>query len=159
VNIALSGAFLSGTVKAIPSKSYAHRISICNFLAGKNPNAGCGDFSSKDIAVTEECLNRLIKGERVLDCGESGSTLRFLMPLCAALGGDYEFIGHGKLIERPNEELFLTMRQHGVTAKKTDRIFCRANLLRGNIKFAATSVRSIYRGYLWLYLFLKGTAK
>lgn len=159
MNIALSGAFLSGTVKAIPSKSYAHRISICNFLAGKNPNAGCGDFSSKDIAVTEECLNRLIDGKKVLDCGESGSTLRFLMPLCAALGGDYEFIGHGKLIERPNEELFLTMRQHGVTAKKADRIFLSGKLTSGEYKIRGDISSQYISGLLMALPILEGDSK
>ena len=45
--IGLLNAKLNGTINAIPSKSYAHRISICNFLAGKNPNSGCKDFTSE----------------------------------------------------------------------------------------------------------------
>ena len=139
MNLILSPSSLSGKIQAIPSKSYAHRIAICNFLAGKQPSAKCGQFSSNDIFVTENCLRALNAGEKVLDCGESGSTLRFLMPLCAVLGGDYTFICHGKLIDRPNDELFLAMQKHGVSAVKTDKIFLSGKLnsgeyfLRGDI--------------------------
>ena len=56
MNIKVENSYLSGKIRAIPSKSYAHRIAICNFLAGKNPVTECGDFTSNDIAVTEKCL-------------------------------------------------------------------------------------------------------
>ena len=122
MNVRLSNARVEGEIKAIPSKSYAHRISICNFLAGQNPSADCGEFSSKDIAATEGCLNALINGKNTLDCGESGSTLRFLIPLVASIGGEYELVGQGRLMDRPNEELFSVLQKHGVSAVKTDKI-------------------------------------
>ncbi len=125
---------INGELNAIPSKSYAHRIAICNFLAGKEPTANCGEFYSNDILVTEECLNRVKVGERKLDCGESGSTLRFLIPLMASLGGDYEFIGHGKLMERPNEELFAVLNAHGVKTCKAETIKISGKLSAGQYK-------------------------
>ena len=131
MNVVLEPSSLSGEINAIPSKSYAHRIAICNFLAGNEPSAKCGQFSSNDILVTENCLKAMRLGKKVLDCGESGSTLRFLMPLCASLGGDYTFICHGKLIDRPNDELFLAMQAHGVTAEKTDKITLSGKLTSG----------------------------
>ncbi|MBR2499086.1 MAG: 3-phosphoshikimate 1-carboxyvinyltransferase [Clostridia bacterium] len=131
MNVVLGPSSLSGEINAIPSKSYAHRIAICNFLAGNEPSAKCGQFSSNDILVTENCLKAMRLGKKVLDCGESGSTLRFLMPLCASLGGEYTFICHGKLIDRPNDELFLAMQAHGVTAEKTDKITLSGKLTSG----------------------------
>ena len=122
LNCVVKNSILKGEISAIPSKSFAHRIAICNFLAGNKPDGGCLGFSSKDIEATEKCLLDILNGKKVLDCGESGSTLRFLLPLCGALGGDYEFIGHGKLMERPNDELFLVMNEHGVKTEKNDNI-------------------------------------
>ena len=48
-----------------------------------------------------------------LDCGESGSTLRFLLPVACALGAKARFVGHGRLPERPNVALTDVLRQHG----------------------------------------------
>ena len=51
-----------------------------------------------------------------LDCGESGSTLRFLLPVAAALGREARFVGHGRLPERPHDVLLDAMAEHGATA-------------------------------------------
>lgn len=134
LNCLVRNSILKGEISAIPSKSFAHRIAICNFLAGNKPDGGCVGFSSKDIEATEKCLADIISGKRVLDCGESGSTLRFLLPLCGALGGDYEFIGHGKLMERPNEELFFVMNEHGVKTEKKSTIKISGKLEGGKYK-------------------------
>ncbi len=123
---------INGEIKAIPSKSYAHRIAICNFLAGKEPSSFSGDFTSNDISVTENCLKAVKAGERTLDCGESGSTLRFLLPLMASLGGEFEFVGHGKLMERPNEQLFSVLNAHGVKTEKAQTIKISGKLSSGD---------------------------
>lgn len=134
MTIEILNSVISGQKKAIPSKSFAHRIAICNFFAGNKPCAGVTDFTSNDIQVTEKCLQDIKDGKKILDCGESGSTLRFLLPLCASLGGEYEFIGHGKLMERPNEELFSVFSNHGVTAIKKDSIKINGKLTAGEYK-------------------------
>ena len=135
MNVKVSGAKIDGTLDAIPSKSYAHRISICNFLAGNLPTAGCVNFTSKDIAVTEECLRTLKNGGKKLDCGESGSTLRFMLPLAAVLGGEYEFIGHGRLLARPNQELFSVFSERGVRAENLgDKITLSGKLSAGEYR-------------------------
>lgn len=115
-------AQIDGRIKAIPSKSYAHRIAICNFLAGNENLVDCGGFTSRDIEATINCLSALKSGETLLDCGESGSTLRFMIPLCSALGGNYELVGHGRLMQRPNDELFGTISSRGVAIEQTDSI-------------------------------------
>ncbi len=134
MNVAISGARISGTVKAIPSKSYAHRILICNYLAGKPLNTGCNGFTSKDIEATKSCLETLNNGENTLDCGESGSTLRFLIPLVAALGGKYRFLGHGRLMQRPNGELFEVLKAHGVDATQDGQVEVEGKLTSGEYK-------------------------
>ena len=134
MNVKIKKGKIGGIISAIPSKSYAHRISICNFLAGKNPKSGAEGVLSKDITATEDCLTRVMSGISTLDCGESGSTLRFLLPLLAVIGGKYVLIGHGKLMDRPNDQLFKVLNEHGVTTKKTDVIEIDGKLTAGEYK-------------------------
>lgn len=109
---------LRGSIAAIPSKSEAHRLLICAALADA-PTRIPLSSSSQDIDATIRCLNSmgadiaLSGGElRVTpiadpparcetDCGESGSTLRFLLPVAGALGIETDFRMHGRLPERP----------------------------------------------------------
>ncbi len=150
---------IMGEISAIPSKSYAHRIAICNFLAGNKPDGGCVGFTSKDILATENCLKAIINGESEIDCGESGSTLRFLLPLLAARGGEYTFIGHGKLMERPNQELFEVMGEHGVVADKTDVIKIRGKLSAGEYKIRGDISSQYISGLLMALPTLKGNSE
>ncbi len=131
MNVKITGGECFGDICAIPSKSYAHRIAICNFLAGNQIDGGCGDFSSNDIKATEKCLKALARGDKKLDCGESGSTLRFLLPLVSALGGKYTLIGHGKLMERPNDELINALKDNGVNFYKEQGIVVDGKLKSG----------------------------
>ena len=123
-----------GKIDAIPSKSYAHRIAICNFLAGNVPSGKSGDFTSKDIEATERCLKDVNAGKYEVDCGESGSTLRFLLPLLSARGGEYTFIGHGKLMQRPNDELFSVLREHNISIEKQENIKISGKLTSGDFR-------------------------
>ena len=121
---------LNGEIFAPPSKSFAHRILICAYLSGKRitvKNIG----SSDDAFVTLNALKTMgakiseisdgvviEKGEMpsdkvVIDCGESGSSLRFLLPVASALGLKATFTGRGKLLERPIKELTSTLNLHG----------------------------------------------
>lgn len=159
MNVSIEQAYLNGKMNAIPSKSYAHRILICNFLAGAKLNVDLGEFSSKDICATKNCLNQLRNGGKVLDCGESGSTLRFMLPLCAALGGEYQFIGHGKLIERPNEQLFLAMAENGVTLNKADRIYLSGKLKAGEYRLRGDISSQYVSGLLMALPTLNGDSK
>ncbi len=109
---------LIGTVNAPSSKSYSHRMIIAAALAdGISEVSNVTD--SNDISVTAGAMDALganvladggiytIKGikdpadKADIDCGESGSTLRFIIPIAAALGAETVFSGGGKLPERP----------------------------------------------------------
>ena len=120
-------ARIGGTVSAPPSKSMAHRAVLCAALAKGTSHIRNLEFS-KDIAATlaaaGQLCARVTTGENdavveglgqfrpvsaPVDCCESGSTLRFLIPLASLTGQEITFVGRGRLMERPQsvyEELY-----------------------------------------------------
>lgn len=131
MNIRLKPCRFCGEVTAISSKSDAHRLLIASALSDRSTFIRC-NARSADITATVNCLNSLgadikfvdggisvkpIKEKRksaVLDCNESGSTIRFLLPVAASLGTTTEFTGGGRLPERPLSPLREQMEAHGV---------------------------------------------
>lgn len=129
---------LRGSIAAIPSKSEAHRLLICAALADA-PTRIPLSASSQDIDATIRCLNAmgadisLSDGElRVTpidnpptrceaDCGESGSTLRFLLPVAGALGIETDFRMHGRLPERPIAPLDRELVRGGCALTRPER--------------------------------------
>lgn len=121
---------LSGEVSAIASKSDAHRAIICAALSDDKTNIHISHIS-KDIEATLNCIRAMgadyTKSENVytvipinapaknptLDCGESGSTLRFLLPVISALGNNATFTGHGRLPQRPIGLILDLLKEHG----------------------------------------------
>ena len=79
MDITINKSVATGSVQAPHSKSMAHRLLICSNLAGGSKVSGLE--YSEDIKTTENCLLALENGQ-TLYCKESGSTLRFLIPLC-----------------------------------------------------------------------------
>lgn len=122
---------LSGTIDAMPSKSHAHRLLIAQklsqiqgFAAGEGQNVI--PLFSDDISATAACLKQLDKESPFLECGESGSTLRFLLPVVMALKDNATFLGTGRLPDRPISPLKEEMERHGCSFrmgsyKNTDR--------------------------------------
>ena len=94
---------LRGLVTPPPSKSHLHRLLIAEFLASGDC-ASVEEGDCEDIAATKRCLLALKEKSPVLDVGESGSTLRFLAPVAAALGVKAEFVKRGRLADRPAME-------------------------------------------------------
>lgn len=123
---------LAGTVTAPASKSEAHRLLICAALSDR-PTRLTLNNTSEDIEATADCLRSLgaevlreegalavvpikrVPDNPLLDCRESGSTLRFLLPVAAALAGEVRFTGSGRLPERPIGALQAAMARHGVS--------------------------------------------
>ncbi len=124
---------LRGSVTIPASKSDCHRAIICATLSrGKSTLSRV--TVSKDIEATISCINALgakteLKGDTltidsshlfssgkgVFDCCESGSTLRFFIPVVSALGMEGEFVGKGRLPERPIGVYLDTLPKNGVT--------------------------------------------
>lgn len=114
MNIRIEPHRIFGTIEAIPSKSHVHRLMIANFLAGGEP-LEIGNMS-RDMEATAACIESLKHNERPeLDCDESGSTARFLLPVAAALKEKCSLTGRGRLPGRPFEDLCVAMEAHGVT--------------------------------------------
>ena len=92
-----------GVVTPPPSKSHLHRLLIAYFLAGGRDRLEYSPDDSADIAATRRCLRALAgdTDEPVFDCGESGSTLRFMRPIAAALGKKPRYVLSGRLAKRP----------------------------------------------------------
>lgn len=167
MNITITPAPLSGVVKAIPSKSYAHRYLISAALCSSGESViNIGDFS-RDIDATIQCLCELgaeirneagicyikpisrIKELPVLHCGESGSTLRFLVPIAAALGGAV-FKMEGRLAQRPMDELLECMSSHGVSFKKEgDTLTVSGGMTGGEFKIVGNVSSQYISGLLF----------
>ena len=121
---------LHGTIAAIPSKSQAHRLLICAAFADSQTTLICPD-TNRDIEATAACLRALgaeiqrtdwgyvinpivnIPETATLNCEESGSTLRFLLPVAGALGVDTTFQMAGRLPCRPLSPLWEEMERMG----------------------------------------------
>lgn len=129
---------LKGTVLVPSSKSMGHREIICAGLA-EGTSLVDNISMSKDIEATCRCLTALgveiepavsaFQGRSALritgngnlssacsmaDCGESGSTLRFFIPLGAMLGVPFTFVGHGKLVSRPLQAYYDIFQEQGI---------------------------------------------
>lgn len=108
MDITIAPRLLKGRITPPPSKSQAHRALIAAALAGGGSRIE-NLADSQDIQATSRCLAALCapsSGLPLLDCGESGSTLRFLIPLSLVLRGGGRFTGRGRLMERPQEPYF-----------------------------------------------------
>lgn len=115
-------SILAGVITAPPSKSVAHRAILCAALAGDPTLAvNCQNQVSKDIMATCNAIVDLLEGKQELFCNESGSTLRFLIPIAAALGRETVFTGAGRLPERPLDEYRNILKDKGVTLDFPDK--------------------------------------
>nr|WP_319489143.1 3-phosphoshikimate 1-carboxyvinyltransferase [uncultured Caproiciproducens sp.] len=107
---------LNGSIRVPFSKSAAHRAVICSALAGGEVLFD-GEPLSDDITATCRAMKAIRNGGESIriDCGESGSTLRFLIPIAAALGVKTEFSGRGRLPQRPIGVYLDCLPRHGVS--------------------------------------------
>ena len=126
---------LQGTLEVIPSKSQAHRLLICAAFADR-PTTICCQTTNRDIEATVECLRALgakihresfgfhvepvreIPKNALLPCRDSGSTLRFLLPVVGALGVDATFQMEGRLPQRPLSPLWEELERMGCTLSR-----------------------------------------
>ena len=107
---------LSGSVTVPLSKSEAHRALLCAALAGQDHILPAGEPLSDDLLATRDALAALLSSSAspaAVNCRESGSTLRFLIPLAAALGVPAVFSGCGRLPERPLGVYLSCLPEHG----------------------------------------------
>ncbi|NCA68141.1 MAG: 3-phosphoshikimate 1-carboxyvinyltransferase, partial [Clostridia bacterium] len=174
---AIDKSELRGIINAIPSKSFAHRILICAALC-RQPTNIVGKLDSEDFMATKGCLQKLgVKFEEVndgyiitpankynqncmLDCGESGSTFRFLLPVIAGLGISATIEGQGRLAQRPMGELIDVLRASGVSISNDVLPLCVSGNMTADIYVIRGDISSQYISGLLLALpLLKRTAE
>lgn len=168
MKVTVAPSHLSGTVDAIPSKSHVHRLLIAAAIADAPCTVEC-PYLSEDTEATARCLNALgakvnFNGNGfdvtpvsrdgkaiskpddtvVLDCGESGSTLRFLLPVACALGINARFTGKGRLPERPLGGLKETLQSAGIKFSSDRLPFTVSGKLSGNMFKVPADVSSQY---------------
>lgn len=136
-NVQITPGRLCGTIAVPPSKSAAHRAIIAAALSDGlcrvSPIAASDDIvatraamaalgahiQSSDDALQIHGMQHCSHGHPAapieIDCAESGSTLRFLIPIAAALGRQATFIGRGRLAQRPMADYLHCLSQHGMS--------------------------------------------
>lgn len=151
MNVTIQPGALSGQIHAIPSKSQAHRLLICAAFSDRETFLSCPE-TNRDIEATADCLSALgacitrteqgyrvrpvkdIPKEATLDCCESGSTLRFLLPVVGALGSNATFLLSGRLPDRPLSPLWEEMERMGCQLSRptANTVRCEGRLAAGN---------------------------
>ena len=158
MNIVITPKKLCGSVTPPPSKSHTHRLLIAAALADMPVHAPA-DAVSDDISATVRCLHALQEQQPLCDCGESGSTLRFLTPVAAALHGA-RFTGSGRLSERPMEPLLSLLRDHGCTISEDKLPFTVSGGLQSGVYALRGDVSSQFvTGLLFALPLLDGSSE
>lgn len=139
MNVRIKPSKLIGRVNAPSSKSFSHRMLIAAALAGgvseisnisasEDIDATVGALAALGAKIFREGNTYTVMGIKtpaasaVIDCRESGSTMRFIIPIAAALGCSCEFRGKGKLPERPITPYIRELGKNGAVITKTEGV-------------------------------------
>ena len=177
MQITLHPSITAGKIRAIASKSAAHRLLICAAFADKPSAIRCEQIN-EDIVATVECLCALgasisragefynvtpiknLNRSAILPCNESGSTLRFMIPICAALNGSFTFEMKGRLPSRPLSPLKEVLEQNGVSisAPAANTLLVSGALLGNEFEIAGNVSSQFITGLLFALSILKRKA-
>ena len=178
MDITIHPRSLRGEITVIPSKSQAHRLLICAAFADRPTQLRCPE-TNRDIEATADCLRSLgadilrsdsgysvfpvktVPGEAVLNCCESGSTLRFMLPIVGALGVDATFLMAGRLPQRPLSPLWEEMERMGCTLSRptADTIRCQGKLKAGEYVIDGGVSSQFITGLLFATSLMEGESK
>ena len=178
MDITIHPAKLRGSVTVIPSKSQAHRYLICAAFADNETQLICPE-TNRDIEATVDCLSALgavitrssdgyaitpigkIPESAVLNCCESGSTLRFMLPIVGALGVDTVFQLEGRLPYRPLSPLWEEMERMGCRLSRPTEstIRCEGKLIAGNYSISGSVSSQFITGLLFALSLIDGTCE
>lgn len=143
---------LQGDMEIPPSKSYSHRGLIAASL-GSGVAYGVGD--SADTRATKACLEA-IKNKKPLFANESGSTLRFMIPIALAINEEVEISGAKRLMERPLDDYFNIFREKGIEYKMEDNtLYARGRLTGGVYRLRGDVSSQFITGLLFALPLLK----
>ena len=169
---------LQGNIAAIPSKSQAHRLLICSAFADKETTLICPD-TNRDIEATADCLRALgaeilrtdrgymvkpivnIPKTATLNCEESGSTLRFMLPVAGALGVNTTFQIAGRLPYRPLSPLWDEMERMGCQLSRPTEttIHCCGKLQAGQYRIDGSVSSQFITGLLFACALMNGKSQ
>lgn len=169
---------LYGSITAIPSKSQAHRLLICAAFSDSATKINCPQ-TNQDIEATVDCLNALgakithtdygykvipvdtVPKEATLNCQESGSTLRFMLPIVGALGINATFVLAGRLPYRPLSPLWEEMERMGcqLTRPSQNTIQCAGQLISGQYTISGSVSSQFITGLLFAMAIIPGGGK
>lgn len=178
MNITIDPRKLHGTIRAISSKSQAHRLLICAAFADQETVLHCAD-TNEDIEATADCLRslgaqitRTDEAYRILPvhqppqkaqlhCRESGSTLRFMLPIVAALGIETTFHLQGRLANRPLSPLWEELIRMGcqLSHPTESTILCRGKLTPGIFTIDGSVSSQFITGLLFAAALMCGETK
>lgn len=178
MNVTIIPSLLKGLLR--PSLRQAHRLIIAAALSDGVCKLSNVELS-EDIQATLRCMRTLdadasadgtvIRGAdlvdgheepapEVMDCGESGSTLRFLIPVALALKGGGTFTGHGRLMERPQEPYFALFREKGIFYEQKDgALTVRGSLTPGRYVLPGNVSSQFVTGLLYALPLLEGDSE
>lgn len=175
MNVTISKGKAHGTIVAPPSKSVAHRMLICGGLANAKSTI-TGINNSEDVQATLDCLaaigvqykhtgdvleitGREVKKDRKIQefyCRESGSTLRFFIPLALLTGKRSIFYGTPSLLARPlSVYQTICKEQELFFVKERERIILEGPLRAGNFKVQGNISSQFISGLLFALPVLK----
>lgn len=166
MNVTILPGTLKGAVTPPSSKSQTHRAVLALMLAqgeGKLSNLAV----SEDIQATQDCVAALKSGQPaqadglpLLDCGESGSTLRFLIPVALAVRGGGHFTGRGRLMERPQGPYIRLFKEKGILWKQEGAYLTVAGQLEPGVYALPGNVSSQFiTGLLYALPLLTGDSR
>ena len=184
MDIRITPGLLRGTVAPPPSKSQAHRVLIAAALS-EGFSVLRGLSQSQDILATAACLRAMgahLEGAEAgtvrvhglgssisqrrepwlvkFDCGESGSTLRFLIPVALAVQGGGIFSGRGRLMERPQRPYFDIFAGKGIFCKQKDSsLTVRGELTPGEYRLPGNVSSQFVTGLLYALPLLDGDSR
>lgn len=178
MEITIYPRLLRGDIQVIPSKSLAHRYLICAAFADNPTQLRCED-TNRDIEATADCLRALganiirtetgysvypietVPDQAVLNCCESGSTLRFLLPIVGALGVDAVFQMEGRLPQRPLSPLWEEMERMGCRLSRPTEssIRCEGKLIPGNYTIDGGVSSQFITGLLFALSLIPGSTE
>lgn len=177
MNLYLAPVQLRGVLTPPPSKSQAHRLILAAALADGESRLE-NLTMSEDIRATLSCVRALgalasedgslIRGTAphradalpALDCGESGSTLRFLMPVSLAIAGGGAFYGHGRLLDRPMQPYEELFRAKGISyVRHSDHISVEGSLRAGEYRLPGNVSSQFITGLLYALPLLDGESR
>ncbi|MDD5864692.1 MAG: 3-phosphoshikimate 1-carboxyvinyltransferase [Firmicutes bacterium] len=178
MDITITPRKLVGEIAAIPSKSQAHRLLICAAFADAPTTLLCPE-TNRDIDATAGCLTALgaditrteagyrivpaqaVPHSAILNCRDSGSTLRFLLPVVGALGIDAVFRLEGRLPGRPLSPLWEELERMGCALSRPtpDTIRCTGRLKAGDFTIDGSVSSQFITGLLFAAALIPGESR